>query len=134
MTARRTLTVRVLARVLLIGAVVAGAAAARAENEVAAGQAEFKKVCAPCHSPAPGKPAQGPDLHGVMGRKAGSVTGFAYSDAMKDANFTWTPEKMDQWLTSPHEAMPHTAMMFTGIPDPKERAAVIKFLEQYKAK
>jgi cytochrome c len=74
---------------------------------------------------------QGPSLRGVVGRKAGSLAGFPYTDAMKGAGFVWTPETLDTYLQGPRALVPGTAMIQT-VPDPQERADVIAFLSQQK--
>jgi cytochrome c len=99
---------------------------------VAQGQRQFLR-CASCHAVEAGQPARiGPNLHGVVGRKAGSLPGFAYSPAMKAQDFVWTEAKLDQWLTRPSAVVPGTAMAFEGLPRAQDRAAVIAYLSTKK--
>jgi cytochrome c len=85
--------------------------------------------CQICHSAAPGGADMiGPNLSGVIGRKAGSRPGFSYSDGMKAAGFVWTPQRIDTWLTNPRAMVPGTKMSFAGLSDAKDRADVIAYL------
>ena len=106
---------------------------ASAASAVAApsGQAVFEQRCSVCHSlqPAPGK--MGPPLAGVAGRKAGSVAGYAYSNALKTSNITWTPDKLDAFVKAPGKTVPGTKMLL-GAPDAEQRAAVIQYLSSLK--
>jgi cytochrome c len=68
----------------------------------------------------------------VVGRKAGSLPGYAYSPAMKAQDFVWTEAKLDQWLTRPSAVVPGTAMAFEGLPKAEDRAALIAYLASKK--
>jgi len=92
------------------------------------GEAKFA-MCAACHSIAPGGPNMtGPHLHGVVGRKAGSVADYNYSDAIKNAGFTWDAAHLDTWITAPRAMFPGAKMSFVGLKDPKDRTDVIAYL------
>jgi len=96
--------------------------------DLADGQAKFG-VCKSCHSIGAGGPNMtGPNLHGVFGRKAGSVAGFNYSDAVKAAGFEWDLHHLDSWLANPRTFLPGTKMTFAGYKDPKDRIDVIAYL------
>lgn len=84
--------------------------------------------CASCHSSEPGKTVFGPSLHGVAGRKAGSLPGYDYSPALKKAKINWNAATLDRWLTSPQKTVPGTKMPFGGIQDPAARRALITYL------
>lgn len=120
---------------LTLAAVLAGTVlAGLATSAVAApptGQQVFEQRCSVCHSvqPAPGK--MGPPLAGVAGRKAGAVAGYAYSNALKTSNLTWTPETLDAFLKAPGKTVPGTKMLL-GAPDAEQRAAVIQYLGSVK--
>jgi len=91
------------------------------------GQATFKK-CATCHSIDKGGPNKvGPNLWGVVGRKAGSHAGFAYSDAMK-GHGDWTFEQLATFIHNPKGTVPTTKMVFAGIPDAGELADLLAYL------
>ena len=85
-------------------------------------------VCSACHTVTPDAPSRhGPNLHGVIGRKAGTLPGFAYSKAMRESGITWDRVVLDEYLTDPRQHVPGTNM-FTPTPDPAQREAIIKFL------
>lgn len=113
--------------------ILAAALAGLASNAVAApsGQQLFEQRCGMCHSlqQAPGK--MGPPLAGVVGRKAASVPGYAYSAAMKGSGITWTADKLDVYLKAPSKTVPGTKMLL-GAPNDAERAAVITYLTSIK--
>jgi cytochrome c2 len=111
---------------LLIGA---GASQALGTGDPAHGKQIFAK-CQACHSLDAGKNKVGPSLHGLIGRPSGTVESFAYSDAMKNAHLTWTPDVLDQYLTSPKKMVPGTKMTFPGLPKEQDRADVISYLQQ----
>lgn len=115
--------------VFLAATVAAGREARAAATE---GEMIFRTQCANCHSLTPGVSSIAPDLHGVVGRKAGSLKDFKYSGDLKGADFTWTPEKLDQWLKSPHQVANETDMAFKGLASEKDRARTIEFLKSLK--
>ena len=87
--------------------------------------------CAACHTVRPGGPAlNGPNLHGVVGRRIAQGRGrVAYSAALQGKQGVWKVEALDAWLASPQRFAPGTSMMFGGISDPLDRADVIAFLK-----
>ena len=118
----------------VLGALVACAVAmtagvAFAEGDAAKGKKVFNK-CKACHALEAGKKKIGPDLAGIIGRTAGSVEGFKYSDAMKSSGIVWTEENIDAYLEKPKEFMPKNKMVFVGLKKAKDRANVIEFLKQ----
>lgn len=115
---------RLLALLLAAGSL--GAVAAES------GQDEFDEYCSVCHSVVAGKVKVGPSLGGVVGRKAGSAEGFAYSDALKASGLTWSPETLDQWITNPAKLVPGTKMTFAGEGDADSRRALIEYLQTVK--
>ena len=97
----------------VIGAValaaIAGLAIAQGSTgDPAKGAALFDDRCSACH--ALKEDMQGPHLAGVVGRKAGSLPGVDYTDAMKASGIVWTPDKLDQFLSGPAKLVPGTAM------------------------
>ncbi len=92
--------------------------------------------CRACHSLAPEtEPGKiGPTLYGVIGRHAGSVTGYAYSDAVAKSGITWTAEQIDKWLERPSDFLPGNKMVFVGIQDAQDRANIIAYIQQETAK
>jgi cytochrome c len=131
---------RVLAAALLSAALAFGCAraqepAAPSNETLAAGERAFQK-CYACHSVDPAdKGADGPGLRGIVGRKIASSPGYAYSDAMRifgAGGKTWTRQRLDAYIADPQAVVPHNAMAFFGIPDEKERAALIAWLAEQR--
>ncbi|MFN3619281.1 c-type cytochrome [Sphingorhabdus sp.] len=85
--------------------------------------------CRTCHVTDAGVNKTGPSLNGLIGRKAGTVPGFAYSAANANSGITWTKEKLFQYLEKPQRVIPQTKMIFAGLPDAQKRADVIAYLE-----
>jgi len=118
-----------LAGILLAAASVEFAYAA---GDAQAGEAVFKKNCLVCHTTETGKNKIGPSLHGVVGRKSGSLGDFQYSDAMKKADKTWDAATLDTYLTNPRGLVPGTKMIFVGLKNEQDRENVIAYLESQK--
>lgn len=97
-------------------------------GDAAAGETVFAQ-CRTCHLVEEGKNGVGPSLYGVIGRDAGSIEGFNYSDANANSGITWTPEVMFEYLEAPREYMPGTRMAYPGLKDPQDRADVIAYLD-----
>lgn len=100
------------------------AGSADAAGDAAKGEALYQSRCAMCHAPEAGA---APSLVGVVGRKAGTLTGFTYSKAMASSGIVWTPAQLDAFLDDPGKKIPGTMMMIPG-PDPAERADIIAYL------
>ncbi|WP_045834508.1 cytochrome c family protein [Hyphomicrobium sp. 99] len=92
----------------------------------------FNGHCRECHSFDKGDNRLGPTLYGVVGRKAGTVPGFPYSDSLKGAGITWNEKNLDQWIANPNAVVPGNNMgaIFSGLSDAGERAKIIAFLKQ----
>ncbi|MEK9754435.1 MAG: cytochrome c family protein [Rhodospirillaceae bacterium] len=104
-------------------------AVARRAADAAKGEEAFAK-CKACHTiDKGGKHRVGPNLHGVVGRKAGSAEGYKYSKGMHDAGLTWDEATLDKYLTKPKDVVPKTKMAFAGIKKADERADLIAFLK-----
>jgi cytochrome c oxidase assembly protein subunit 11 len=104
-----------------------GAIAAEQDPTPERGQALFASRCAACHSLTVNK--VGPKLDGVFGRRAGSVAGFAYSEAVRDADIVWTAANLDRWLANPDKFIPG-ALMPLVTPDRNDRASLIAYLKE----
>jgi cytochrome c len=91
----------------------------------------FNGHCRECHAFDKGDNRIGPTLYGVVGRKAGTVPGFAYSDSVKSSGITWNEKNLDKWITNPNAFIPGNNMgaIFSGLSDAGERAKIIAFLK-----
>jgi cytochrome c len=108
----------------------AGTGASFADGDVAKGKAAFERQCAICHTVEKGGDNRyGPNLFGIVGRKAGTVPGFAYSNAFKTrANWEWTEDAIGGWAMFPSAMVPGTAMgIFQGIAEPDRDDLVAYF-------
>ena len=108
-------------------ALLAAFAAGPARDDAGAGRTAFGKRCTGCHALDHDK--SGPRLAGVVGRKAGAIDGFPYSDALKKSGVVWNEASLDKWLTDPESVIPDTDMAFR-LDKPDERAAIIAFLKE----
>jgi len=121
---------RTIAAALLLSLVAAAPAAA----DPARGERVFQR-CYSCHSVVDdATKLQGPNLKGVIGRRAGTLQGFDYSDAMVAAGkngVVWASETLDRYLADPDAVVPGTTMAPPpGLTDSTMRADVIDYLEQ----
>lgn len=115
---------------ILAGGLAASQAGAAPGGDAMAGKRVFLR-CMACHAVQPGAPAKvGPNLSGVVGRKAGAVPGFRYSPAMAKAAVKWDEATLDKWLTRPSSVVPGTSMAFAGLPGADDRKAVIAYLKK----
>jgi cytochrome c len=90
------------------------------------GRSLFQRRCTGCH--ALDADHEGPRLRGVVGRVAGTVKTFQYSEALKNAKHTWDEATLDKWLTDTESVVPDNDMSFR-VPKPEERAAIISYLK-----
>lgn len=111
----------------ILASLCASASAQDAGGE--AGRLVYNNACRTCHTLREGDLRLGPNLNGVIGREAGSVAGFAYSSAMKNAGFAWDEGKLDQFIANPDAVVPGHAMRpYAPLTDAEERASVVEFL------
>jgi len=100
---------------------------------IAEGKAAFAN-CSACHAVAKDAPnGAGPNLVGIVGKPAGQVAGFAYSDALKASGITWTAAELDGYIADPVAKIPGTTMVAGAIADAAKRQAVIAYLESITA-
>jgi cytochrome c len=122
-------------RLLVVAAAIVAPAlcAAGSKPDIENGKATFNAMCGVCHSvQTTGGPNQGPNLLGVVGRKAGSQPEFSmYSPALKASNITWSKKTLDVFLVNPMAKVPGTFMPMQ-IPDNKTRADVVAYLATLK--
>ncbi len=101
-------------------------------QDATAGEQTFVK-CRICHQIGPGaQNSVGPDLNGVVGRKAATQPGFDYSDALKTSGLTWDQPTLEKWLKAPSALVPGTKMTFAGLTNDRQIANVIAYLSQFK--
>ena len=96
-----------------------------AAGDAKRGEAVYSR-CLACHAIEYDR--TGPRHCGLIGRRAGSVPGFNYSDAMKHSGITWNANTLDRFLAAPTKAVPGTAMGYDGVKDAGERADLIAYL------
>jgi cytochrome c len=121
---------RLMLVALAAGAVFAGPAWAADPGH---GKTVFNQQCGICHTATKGGPAVlGPNLYGVVGRRAGSVPGYSYSSAMKAAGFSWTDDKLTAYLPAPRALVPGTKMSYGGLHNPAQLADLVAFLDTLK--
>ena len=104
-------------------------AAAQAAGDPVVGKKQFAP-CSACHTVEKGGPNKiGPNLNGIMGKKAGTNRPeFAYSNAMKAAPITWGAEELEKYLVKPMEYVKGTKMPFVGVPNPEVRANIVAYV------
>lgn len=117
---------------LTFGLLLAAAPQAYAAGDAAGGEKVFNRVCKACHD-VTGKNKIGPHLNGVVGRPAGSVEGFKYSEAMKSSGITWDEATLDKYLTDPKATVPKNKMAYAGLKKEEDRANVIAYLAEQKS-
>jgi cytochrome c len=93
-------------------------------------EAMFNTHCRQCHTAKKGDNRLGPSLYGVVGRKAGAVEGFPYSDSLKTSGVIWDEATLDKWIANPDAVVAgHGMKPYTGIADANIRSAIIEFLK-----
>ncbi|WP_293450189.1 cytochrome c family protein [Phenylobacterium sp.] len=93
------------------------------------GKSKFA-LCQSCHTlPEGGANMTGPNLWRIVGAEAGEGrNGFKFSEALEESHITWTPDKLDTWITKPQDMVPGTKMSFVGLKDAKDRTDVIAYV------
>ena len=111
---------------------VVASTGASVAQDVAAGEAAFKKWCLPCHDAGDGARIKlGPPLNGFDGRAAGTMAGYNYSDANKNSGITWNAASFAEYIKAPMQRMPGTRMAFAGVRDEKEVVDLWAYLKQF---
>jgi cytochrome c len=113
---------------------VAGLAAGEVRAQDAAAGEKVFGVCKLCHQIGENaKNAVGPVLNGVIGRKAGSVPGYSYSDANKNSGITWDEANFREYIKDPKAKVPGTKMIYAGLKDEQKVNDLVAFLKQFDA-
>jgi cytochrome c len=115
-----------------LGLLLAGTlplAGLRAAGDHEAGADVFDSYCSDCHSVSPkGTNRKGPTLYRVMGRRAGTIPGFQYSQGMAKSGLVWNAQNLSVYLANPR-GMFADGKMKKALPKPEDRANVIAYLE-----
>lgn len=132
-----------LGAVVTVTMMIGAPSYAQAPQAVNANSPEYKRgrllfiQCRACHDLAPSDVQKvGPNLAGLVGRKAAAAPGFAYSAALQAAasKLVWDKPTLDRWLEKPAAVVPGNTMAFAGISNPTDRVALITYLEAETAK
>jgi len=110
---------------LAVALALALAAGAAAAGDAARGEKIYAR-CLACHALAYDR--VGPRHCGLIGRRAGSVPGFAYSEAMRKSGIVWNAKTLDRFLADPPGEVPGTTMTYAGVADARDRADLIAYL------
>ena len=114
---------------LLVAFVAAAASTARADGDPARGEQRFAD-CVACHSTERDVNGVGPTLYGVFERKAGELSDFRYSPALRRSGITWTAQALDNFIADPQKLVPANRMPYGGMPDAGDRADLIAYLQK----
>ena len=122
-----------LAMALLASMLLSSSASSQTPTQgadAAAGQQAFNNACRTCHTVKEGDNRQGPNLHRIIGRKAGSLAGYGYSSAMKEAGFAWDADKLERFMANADAVVPGNNMKpYGGLASAEERAKIIAYLQ-----
>ena len=117
----------------LLLTVLLGTAGSALAQDAALGEKSFLK-CKACHQIGEGaRNGVGPNLNGLIGRPAGSVEGYNYSEANKSSGLTWDEATFREYIKNPKAKMPGTRMVFAGIPKDEEIDNLIAYLKSFDA-
>jgi cytochrome c len=117
--------------ILVLMTIFSSSSTAMAAGDAAAGQSVFAARCAACHATEAGQNKIGPSLAGIVGSKSGTVPGFDFSPALKNATITWDDANLDKFLANP-VGFVHGTKMFVNLPNETDRQNVIAYLETLK--
>ena len=93
-------------------------------------QIVFNNACRTCHTPREGDNRLGPNLHNIIGRRAGSLPNYGYSSAMKGVDVVWDKTTLDRFIANPDQVVSGNKMKpFGGLASAEDRAKIIAFLE-----
>jgi cytochrome c len=89
------------------GALLGASSARTADDDL---ELAFNDHCRECHSFVKGQNRLGPSLYGVIGRKAGTLPGYGFTDSLKDSGVTWNAATLDKWIADPGAVIPGNGM------------------------
>jgi cytochrome c len=117
---------------LLLAAALLMATQTQAAGDPKAGKLLFGR-CLSCHQVGPyARGGFGPQLQGVIGRKAAATTDFKYSEAMKKSALVWDEKTLAAFMRAPHDVVPGTSMRFWGIKDEQQIADLLSYMRGLK--
>lgn len=100
-----------------------------AQNAETDGELAFNNHCRTCHSMNPGDNRLGPSLHGIIGKRAGTVKGYNFSSAFADSKVIWDEKTLDAYIKAPDSVVPGNEMKpYGGLPNPEIRAAIVSYI------
>jgi cytochrome c len=114
-------------RLLVSSALLAAAGTVHADGDAAHGKNLFEE-CAACHSLERGVHGLGPSLQGVFERKAGELTDYRYSPAVKRSGIAWSAQTIDAYIADPQKEIKGNRMPYSGMPNARDRADLIEYL------
>jgi cytochrome c len=113
-------------------ALLAGTTFAASAADVAKGKIVYKR-CAVCHTDDKGGgDALGPNLFGIVGRKAAIRPGFSYSAPLQKSGIVWTEANLTKWIAGPGRMVPGTKMAFAGVTSKTQDADLVAYLASLK--
>jgi cytochrome c len=110
----------------------AAAAGSEGAGGTGPGAADFASRCGGCHSTQPGKNGVGPSLAGIYGSASGTVAGYQFSPALKNANLVWDDPTLNKFLRNP-SGLVHGTKMFVSVPDDAARQRIVTYLQTLKS-
>lgn len=120
-----------LGRLAAAAALLGATTLASAEpGDISHGAALFATHCAECHSMKEGKNKKGPSLFAIFGAKAAQREGFAYSDALRNSQISWTADALSRYIANPRTAVPGGKMKYEGLASASDRQDLIAYLAQ----
>jgi cytochrome c len=121
------------AKIVLAAVLAAGISSRSPAQEPAAGELVFKQ-CNICHQVGENaKNEAGPVLNGIIGRKAGTASGFEYSAGFKSAGLVWDDASFREYIKDPKSMFPGTKMVFAGLKDEHKVADLLAYLKSFAA-
>lgn len=114
---------------LFVAALALGQAVSADAVDLDAAKTQFLASCGTCHTAEAGaENRQGPNLYNRFGKRAGTLDGFQYSEALKTSGFVWDEATLDRWISNAQEARPGVVMMYRQA-DPEKRKLIIEYLK-----
>jgi cytochrome c len=126
---RCLLLASIVGALVIVGCAAAAQLVANPQVGSAKRGAQVFAQCASCHSLEPDKNLAGPTLHGLLGRKVGSVPSYHYSHAMMRSKIVWSEDTLSMYLAAPQKVVPHdTAVSACHVRDPTELGDLLAYL------